>query len=74
MTMCEYCDDKGEIETDNNGPIVKCPVCEYDYEQDSTPWSKGGDTLCGKLGRKHKMKRFSPMSTRCVYPGCEAFC
>jgi excinuclease UvrABC ATPase subunit len=25
---CEHCNGAGEIETDNNGPIVDCPVCE----------------------------------------------
>lgn len=25
---CEYCSGKGEIETDNNGPIAPCPVCQ----------------------------------------------
>jgi hypothetical protein len=24
---CEYCDDDGVIEMDNNGPIVPCPFC-----------------------------------------------
>lgn len=27
-TMCDYCGGTGEIETDNNGPIVPCPVCK----------------------------------------------
>lgn len=26
--VCVYCDGSGEIEMDNNGPIVPCPVCE----------------------------------------------
>jgi len=26
--MCEYCNDTGEIETDNNGPIGPCPMCK----------------------------------------------
>jgi hypothetical protein len=25
---CDYCDEKGKVEMDNNGPIVDCPVCE----------------------------------------------
>jgi hypothetical protein len=25
---CGYCKGAGEIEMDNNGPIVRCPVCE----------------------------------------------
>lgn len=24
---CKYCNDERQIETDNNGPIVDCPVC-----------------------------------------------
>lgn len=24
---CEYCDDTGEVEMDNNGPIGPCPMC-----------------------------------------------
>jgi len=27
-THCTYCDGYGRIETDNNGPIVNCPVCK----------------------------------------------
>ena len=26
-SKCFYCDGYGEIETDNNGTIVKCPIC-----------------------------------------------
>lgn len=26
--MCEYCNDTGKVETDNNGPIGPCPVCK----------------------------------------------
>ncbi|PCI47175.1 MAG: hypothetical protein COB49_07505 [Alphaproteobacteria bacterium] len=26
--VCPYCNGEGEIETDNNGPIVSCPICE----------------------------------------------
>lgn len=25
--LCGYCGGVGEIETDNNGPIGRCPVC-----------------------------------------------
>ncbi len=25
---CLHCDGAGEIETDNNGPIVPCPICQ----------------------------------------------
>jgi len=45
---------------------------DYDFEMNSRPPEKGGDTLCGKLGRKHRMKRISCMCTKCVYPGCQA--
>lgn len=24
---CDYCDDDGRVETDNNGPIDTCPIC-----------------------------------------------
>lgn len=29
---CDYCDASGKIETDNNGPIGDCPVCEGNGE------------------------------------------
>lgn len=47
---------------------------DSDFEMDSKPPEKGGDTLCGRLGRKHKMKRHGPMKTACVYQGCDAIC
>jgi len=47
---------------------------DYDYEMHSVPPEKGGETLCGKLGRKHKMKRQGPMKTACIYPGCNGIC
>lgn len=25
---CDYCDDDGMVEMDNNGPIGTCPVCQ----------------------------------------------
>lgn len=25
--MCDYCNNTGKIEADNNGPIVDCPMC-----------------------------------------------
>lgn len=25
---CIYCNDTGEIEADNNGPIAPCPLCQ----------------------------------------------
>ena len=24
---CDYCDEGGRVETDNNGPIGPCPIC-----------------------------------------------
>ena len=30
---CFYCGSSGEIETDNNGPIGPCPVCDGDSEE-----------------------------------------
>lgn len=32
VVMCVYCNGTGEIETDNNEPIVKCPLCEFERE------------------------------------------
>ena len=29
---CEYCEDTGKIESDNNGPILDCPLC-VDFRQ-----------------------------------------
>lgn len=26
--LCFYCHGKREIETDNNGPVVPCPMCK----------------------------------------------
>jgi hypothetical protein len=26
--LCYYCNDTGEFETDNNGPVLLCPVCQ----------------------------------------------
>lgn len=38
-TECQYCDGEGQIETDNNGPIVDCPICRPDkmplYDHDA---------------------------------------
>jgi hypothetical protein len=44
----------------------------FDFELDSSEDkdSSHGDTACGKAGRKHRMKRRGPMSTTCIYPGC----
>lgn len=28
LMWCEHCNGDGQIETDNNGPIVDCPVCD----------------------------------------------
>ena len=30
VVMCKYCGGTGEIEMDNNGPIVQCPLCSKD--------------------------------------------
>lgn len=31
---CEHCNSTGIIESDNNGPIVACPVCNPEPSQD----------------------------------------
>lgn len=41
---------------------------DYDYEMYATV-----DTLCGRLGRKHRMKRIHHSLTKCIYVGCEGF-
>lgn len=37
---------------------------------------KEGDdlTACGRAGVNHRMRRFSPMTTACINPGCDAAC
>ena len=37
---------------------------------------KDGDdlTACGRAGINHRMRRFSPMTTTCINPGCDAAC
>lgn len=25
---CDYCDEDGRVEMDNNGPIGPCPICQ----------------------------------------------
>lgn len=59
----------------------KCPVFRpsaalagYDFEMNSKSPEQGGTTLCGRLGRKHRMKRMGSLKTACVYPGCDAVC
>ena len=36
MVICSYCDrhgpDRGFLWTDNNGPIVACPICNSEYD------------------------------------------
>lgn len=44
---------------------------DYNFEKDSDP---KGVTLCGKLGRKHRMRRVNSMRTVCVFPGCNGLC
>lgn len=39
LRQCLYCDGNGEIEMDNNGPIVSCPICAPP-EDSSTPTHK----------------------------------
>lgn len=37
---------------------------------------KDGDdlTACGRAGINHRMRRYSPMKTACINPGCDAAC
>ena len=57
---------------ESESDLIDLLSADYDYEIDSKPPEEGGTTLCGKLGRKHKMKRYGPMHTGCIYPGCDA--
>ncbi len=42
---------------------------DYDYEIIATTI-----TTCGKLGRKHRMKKIHHSRTECIYPDCSGFC
>jgi len=46
----------------------------FDFEMDSRPPEQGGETLCGKLGRKHRMKRIHHSKTICVFDSCNGLC
>ncbi len=46
----------------------------FDFEMDSRRPEDGGTTECGKLGRKHRMKRVNHSKTGCVYYGCDGQC
>ena len=50
---------------DNETPDLK----DFDFEMDSTEV-----TLCGRLNRKHRMKRIHHSKTICIYPGCNGYC
>ena len=41
----------------------------YNFEMDAT-----SETLCGRMGRKHRMKRIHHSKTICIYKGCDGFC
>lgn len=47
---------------------------DFDFEKDSGKLGNKSETLCGKLRRKHRMKRISSMMTYCIYPGCDGHC
>lgn len=71
MSIQYWVTDKWDMEGVTHWmPLPEPPVIkDYDYELNSDP---DGGTLCGKLNRKHRMKRFSTMDTHCIYPGCDA--
>ena len=74
FTICEECGK--DAPCNMQGDILSehkkgCIPLEYDFEMDSDP---KGETLCGKLRRKHKMKRYNWSRTSCVYPGCNGLC
>ena len=54
--------------------VLGCDDAEWDFEMPSRPPESGGQTLCGRIGRPHRMKRISAMKTVCMYPGCDGLC
>jgi hypothetical protein len=49
--------------------LLDCDLDDYDFEVDATK-----KTTCGRLGRKHKMKRIHHSKTICIYPDCDGYC
>lgn len=50
------------------------PDKDFDFEMDSKSPEQGGETLCGKIGRRHRMKRIHHSKTVCIYDGCNGLC
>lgn len=48
--ICEHCNGEGTIETDNNGPIVDCPVCEKGTIVDKYRIEEGGFIVALRAG------------------------
>jgi len=50
VPICQYCDGEGRIETDNNGPIVDCPLCspepEWEYIKEMDCWHNTQTNEC----------------------------
>jgi len=58
------------VSKDRVTTVLKPEIKEnYDFKLKST-----SDTLCGCLGREHKMKRIHHSKTVCIYPGCDGCC
>lgn len=47
---CERCNGSGEIETDNNGPIGKCPLCNGKGKYSVTSVNMGKEYPCPFCG------------------------
>ena len=88
LRHCEFARDEDvEGKEPDAGPVycveivkklargVRSPIDDLDsFEMGSRRPEDGGTTACGRLGINHKMRRFGPMDTRCVNPGCVACC
>ena len=46
---CSYCNGEREIETDNNGPIVECPICAGGGKRNKS-------RVFGRVGDRRVMK------------------
>jgi DNA-directed RNA polymerase subunit RPC12/RpoP len=69
MMMCTYCDDKGVIEPDNNGPIVRCPVCGFaDRRPKKNGWAPGFYLgPCRDCGNEFEGDKRASQCANCAY-------
>jgi len=69
--MCDYCDNTGKIETDNNGPIVDCPMCCTCSDcgaENVKPWDNGDSkTRCEQCSISAYKKKTVMLTGAVVY-------